>query len=294
MFSDTHFHFKNLVSDCSINGTELIKNLVERDTYFTLDIGTKADDLSYRQSLICDSINSLDNSIKIKSKKMFFFTAGIWPDPDSIKDRHNKINILNDEIENALSSSDTFINKVCAIGECGLDHHWNPAGIDGRSMSDFDKSMLENEKELFALQLILAKKLNLPVIIHSRDAFDDTIEVLKECSYHNGVIHCFSYNKEQAKIFLDLGWHIAMGGAVTYTKKAKVSEMEDLLRYIPDDRLLLETDSPYLTPVPFRGKTNTPLLIEYVYNYIAAARNITPKTLSDIVDNNINNLFHLE
>ena len=90
-----------------------------------------------------------------------------------------------------------------------------------------------------------------------------------------------------------MGFYIALGGAVTYTKKSRMAEMTELLRFVPDDRILIETDAPYLAPVPFRGQTNTPVLVEYVYNFVSAARNVSPADLSRTVDGNIRRLFAL-
>ena len=153
--------------------------------------------------------------------------------------------------------------------------------------------MLDGEKEIFEMQLDLARKMNLPVIVHSRDAFEDTYNCIKNVGYNNGIIHCYSYGLEEAKKFLDLGWYISFSGSVTYTKKSKIEQMKELISYIPDDRLLCETDSPYLAPVPFRGQTNTPLLIENTYNFIAEIRSITAQKLSSLVDCNIRKLFNL-
>ena len=217
---------------------------------------------------------------------MIYYSAGIWPDVDEIKNRDEAMKKLEDSIE-------AFTDKthLVAIGECGLDHHWNPGGVDGRCESDFDQSIYEGERELFQMQIDLARKMNLPVIVHSRDAFSDTLDCIKNMGYHNGIIHCYSYGKEEAKHFLDLGWYIAFGGAVTYTKKANLDEMTELLQYVPDDRLLMETDSPYLAPVPLRGQINTPVFIEHVYNYVAQARGVLPSQLSLLVDRNVRNLF---
>ena len=93
---------------------------------------------------------------------------------------------------------------------------------------------------------------------------------------------------------MDLGWYIAFGGATTYTKKAKMDEMKELLRFVPDDRILMETDSPYLAPVPFRGQTNTPVLIEHCYHFVAQARGVLSSELSLTVDKNIKSLFRFE
>lgn len=288
MFSDTHFHFHHLTEERALNGSEILQKLCERDTFFALDIGTRADDLLPRQNAIKEEISKLPQGLQKQANDFIFYTAGIWPDVDEIKDRDNAIKTLKANIHEFSKTSD---KKLVAIGECGIDHHWNPSGADGRDENDFNADIFKGEKELFCMQLEYAKSLNLPVIVHSRDAFEDSVDCIKETGYNNGIIHCFSYGIEEAKTFLDLGWYLAFGGATTYTKKSKMQAMTELLRYVPEDRLLLETDSPYLAPVPFRGQTNTPVLIEYVYNFIAQARNTSPQELSDLVDTNIKTLF---
>lgn len=286
MFSDTHFHFHYLVDERGLNGKEILCQLVQRKTFFGMDIGTKSDDLIPRFNKIEEISSSLLDEIKNQAEKMIFYSAGIWPDVDSIKNRNEKLKELKEQIKKFPNRE-----KLAAIGECGLDHHWNPDGADGRNEDDFDKNILEGERELFEMQIELSQNLNLPLVVHSRDAFDETLSVLKNQDASNGIIHCFSYDKNAARAFLDRGFYLAFGGAVTYTKKSKLDEMKELLRYVPNDRILLETDSPYLAPVPFRGKTNTPVLIEYVYNFIAEARGISAENLSEIVDENIRKLF---
>ncbi len=290
MFSDTHFHFHHLVEDRGLDGAEILQKLCERSTFFALDIGTRADDLLPRREIIEKEISRLPEELQTQAHDFIFYSAGIWPDVEEIKDRHNALKKLKASIEEFCKTSG---RKLTAIGECGIDHHWNPAGADGRSESDFDAEVFKGEQELFCMQLEYAQSLDLPVIVHSRDAFRDTIDCIKETGYSKGIIHCYSYGLEEAKVFLDSGWYLAFGGATTYTKKSKMEQMTELLRYVPEDRLLLETDSPYLAPVPFRGQTNTPVLIEHVYNFIAAARNTTPQDLSQTVDKNIRNLFNL-
>lgn len=287
MFSDTHFHFHHLV-ERGLDGAKILSDLVARNMFFGLDIGTRSDDLLRRHVQIQETVSRLPEGVKQAADEMIYFSAGIWPDVDEIKNRTEAMKKLEDSIEAFMDKS-----HFVAIGECGLDHHWNPGGADGRCESDFDQSVYEGERELFQMQIDLARKMNLPVIVHSRDAFDDTVDCIKNMGYHNGIIHCYSYGKEEARKFLDLGWHIAFGGAVTYTKKAKMDEMQDLLRFVPNDRILMETDSPYLAPVPFRGQTNTPVLIEHCYHFVAQARGIMSSELSVIVDRNIRDLFKL-
>ncbi len=295
MFSDTHFHFQHICDD-GVNGVEVLSTMASRHCFFGLDIGTKAADLEGRQSCLENAIAQIgDSGLAERARSFIYFTAGIWPDLESIHDRENQMKLLRVSIEAAASSSDqdTLHRKVIAVGECGLDHHWNPAGVDGRCESDFDEKTYRGERELFEAQLELARELDLPVIIHSRDAFEDTLDCIKNTGYDNGIIHCYSYGIEEARAFLDRGWYIAFGGAVTYNKKAKLEAIKELLRFVPEDRFLCETDSPYLAPVPLRGTINTPVNIEHVYNFISEVRAISPEKLSEIVDENIKKLFRL-
>ena len=293
MFSDTHFHFQTM-EKAGVDGVQVLNDLASRNTFFGLDIGTEADDLPGRQACVEHAISQMkDSSLADRVRNMMFFAAGIWPSMEEINNWEERVNLLASKIQEAEDDKeqDTLHRKVIAIGECGLDHHWNPSGVDGRCESDFDQKTHENERHLFEGQLQLAQELNLPVVIHSRDAFEDTVDCLKNVGYHNGIIHCYSYGIDEARAFLDLGWYIAFGGGTTYTKKSKLEDMKALLRFVPDDRLLCETDSPYLAPVPYRGTKNTPVLIEEVYKFVSAARGCSPEELSDLVDENIKKLF---
>lgn len=166
--------------------------------------------------------------------------------------------------------------KVVAIGEIGLDYYW----------PEPDR---EIQKKWFIRQMELAQEVNLPVIIHSRDAAQDTIEILKQFPA-NGVIHCYSYTKESAKEFLKMGYYFGIGGVLTFknAKKLKEAVME-----IPMDRILLETDSPYLAPEPNRGKRNSSLNIPYVVKKLAQLKGITEEEVINITTENTKRLFHL-
>jgi len=295
MYSDTHFHFHNLVEQHGLDaGSYILQSMADNNTFFGLDIGTKADDLDFRQECIMASMYMVeDNEARQKIEDFIYFSAGIWPDTESIKNRQEEIKTLIHNITLFTQDDSPFCDKLVAIGEGGIDHHWNPSGVDGRSEGDFDKAMYEGEKELFAMQLDVAKQMDLPFIVHSRDGFEDTLDVIKNVGYNKGIIHCFSYGLKEAKAFLDLGWYISFSGSVTYTKKAAMASMEELLRYIPNDRLLIETDSPYLAPVPQRGKQNNPLFIKHTYDFVAAVRNIKTEELCSLVDENAKKLFKI-
>lgn len=296
MFSDTHFHFKMMTTERGVNGVEVLTAMAQRSCFFGLDIGTHCDDLAERQACVESSVAGItDSGLAAKARDFMYFSAGIWPDVDAIHDRENQMKLLRDSINAASADADqdTLHRKIVAVGECGIDHHWNPSGEDGRCESDFDELTYRGERELFEAHLELARELNLPVIVHSRDGFEDTMDCLKNVGYDNGIIHCYSYGIDEARAFLDRGWYIAFGGAITYNKKAKLEAVKDLLRFVPADRFLCETDAPYLAPVPLRGTVNTPVNVEHVYNFASEVRGITPEALSNLVDENIKKLFKL-
>lgn len=300
MYSDSHFHFEHTTvrdnKDFSVNGAEILTLMAKRNCFFGLDIGTEPDDLLKREACLDTAIaNMNDTFLADKVRKFIYFSAGIWPSVEDIKNRFNSMKILKETIAKTEENTedDSLNRKIIAIGECGLDHHWNPSGVDGRCEDDFNQEMYLAERELFELQLEYAKELNLPVIIHSRDAFEDTFDCIKNCGWDNGIIHCYSYGAEEARKFLDRGWYISFSGSVTYTKKSKMEAMKELLTLVPEDRILCETDSPYLAPVPLRGTQNTPVNVEHTYKFIAQIRGTEPEKLSETVDRNIRTLFNL-
>ena len=272
-----------MTEERGVDGVEVLTTMAQRNCFFGLDIGTRAGDLQGRKLAVEKCIAEVaDARLADKARSFMYFTAGIWPDVESIKDRENQVKLLRDSITP---------DSIIAVGECGLDHHWNPSGEDGRCEEDFDEQVYRGERELFEAQIEFARELELPVIVHSRDAFEDTLDCINNIGYHNGIIHCYSYGIEEARAFLDLGWYIALGGGITYTKKSKLEQIQELIRFIPSDRLLTETDAPYLAPVPFRGQPNSPVLVEHVFNYIAQTRGITVDELNATVDSNIKSLF---
>ena len=293
MFSDTHFHFQNMTENRGIDGPSVLTEMAKRNCRFALDIGTEADDLLRREACIEKSVSQMDFTAASKARDFVYFSAGIWPSVDEIHDRVKRLELMKIQIEKASAdeNQDTLHRRIIALGEFGLDHHWNPFGADGRSESDFDEKTYSGEQELFEMQLNLAREMKLPSIIHSRDAFEDTLFCIKKVGNNDGIIHCYSYGLEEAKKFLDLGWYISFSGSVTYTKKSKMEDMLALLRYVPEDRILCETDSPYLAPVPHRGEACSPLLVEHTYRFVAEARGISPEELSETVDKNIQKLF---
>ena len=164
--------------------------------------------------------------------------------------------------------------KVVAVGEIGLDYHYD----------DTDKP---SQKRIFEEQLLLAEELKLPVIIHSRDAVEDTIDILNRTRCR-GVVHCFSGSAETAQIYLNMGYHIGFTGLVTFPNVKKVLEA---IKIIPLDRILLETDCPYMAPVPYRGKRCTSDMIAFTAAKIAEIKEMPVQKLIDTATENCKRLF---
>ena len=183
-----------------------------------------------------------------------------------------------DEERFAYLKSQAQKEKVVAIGEIGLDYYW-------------DNESHDVQKKWFIRQLDLARELDLPVIIHSRDAAADTLEIMKEHGKGlRGVIHCFSYSIELAREYIKMGYHIGIGGVVTFKNGKKLKE---IATEIPLDRILLETDCPYLAPVPFRGKRNSSLYIPYIAEEIANLKGITSEEVIAQTEQNGKELFRI-
>lgn len=170
--------------------------------------------------------------------------------------------------------------KIVAVGETGLDYYW-------------DKEDREIQKQWFRRQLELARELSLPVIVHSREAAADTMEILKE-AYDPKVpvvIHCYSYSPEQAREYVKMGYYLGVGGVVTFKNARKLKET---VKEAPLEQLLLETDCPYLAPVPFRGRRNDSGNLVYVAEAVAQIRGITPEEVIRVTEENAQSFYRLE
>lgn len=171
-------------------------------------------------------------------------------------------------------------NKIVAIGEIGLDYH-------------YENINKENQKIVFEKFLDIALKYNLPVVIHSRNAANDTYNILKQEKYKNlkGVIHCFSYSLEMANLFIKLNYLIGIGGVVTFKNAVTLKKV---VENISIDNIVLETDSPYLSPVPFRGKINEPKNIKIIAEEIANIKKMSLKEVDYITTNNATTIFNIK
>ncbi len=208
--------------------------------------------------------------------------------PELIKKYDNVYGMLGIHPEDAKNWDDGILDKIrkysedekiIAIGEIGLDYYW-------------DKKHIDIQKDIFIKQVQLANELHLPISVHDRDAHKDTFDILKEYNKtSNVVLHCFSGSVEFSRECLKEGWYIALGGVVTFNSANK---MKEVAKTVPLDRLLLETDAPYLTPVPFRGKENQPAYVKYVAEEIAKLRGISFEEVASATTDNAKRVFNLK
>jgi len=208
---------------------------------------------------VVNAASNLNSSVKIielcNNHDHIYGAVGVHP--------HDVADMHENDLETILGLASH--KKVVAIGEIGLDYY-------------YDQVPREIQKLWFREQITLAKELELPIIVHSRDAAADTYEILADlgASKIGGVIHCFSYSKEMAKRFVDLGFYIGIGGVVTF-ENAK--DIKEVVAAIPMDRILIETDAPYLTPEPNRGKRNDSTQLTYIIQAIADIKGLTYETV---------------
>ncbi|MWN89409.1 YchF/TatD family DNA exonuclease [Gilliamella sp. Pra-s65] len=169
-------------------------------------------------------------------------------------------------------------NNVIALGETGLDYY-------------YQQDNLEQQQENFKEHIRLGRKLNKPIIVHTRNAKQDTLRILKDEHVHSGVLHCFTEDIETAKQLLDIGFYISFSGIITF-KNAEA--LRDVAKYVPLDRILVETDSPYLAPVPHRGKENQPAYVREVAQYLSALKGVSLEEIAQKTTANFCRLFNLQ
>lgn len=221
-------------------------------------------------NLVVDAGYSINTSILAKDNaekySEVYFTAGCHPDDANNVDKTAVLKL--EELARH--------QKCLAIGETGLDYHY----------LNYDK---QTQKQAFISQLELAVKLNKPIVIHSREACKDTVDILKEYHKHlNGfLMHCFSESKETAEILTSLGGYFSFGGVITF----KNAKKEEILKSIPQSRILLETDCPYMSPVPYRGSLNKPEYIVKVYERLSDILDIDVDNLKGVIKANFKKLF---
>ncbi len=218
--------------------------------------------------VVCCELELAQKAIEMAVKHpMLDIAFGFHPtDIDEIKEEDWQI--LEELLQN---------EHVVALGEIGLDMYWKQDNLD-------------EQKKVFIRQIELANKYNKPIIVHSRDAIQDTLQLLKENPSENkGILHCFSSSVEMAREFVKLGYMISLAGPVTF-KNAHTPK--EVAKDVPLDFLLIETDCPFLTPHPFRGKKNEPSYVVYVGQEICRLREIEEEVLMNAIQTNYNRLFH--
>lgn len=251
MYFDSHAHYNDTQFDT--DREELLEAIPNNSVSYIINAGTDVESSIY--------------SIELASKYPFIYAAvGIHPE------EVNK-NETVEEIKKLAQNQ-----KVVAIGEIGLDYYW-------------DISTKEKQLDYFKQQLLLANELDLPVIVHDREAHQDTFNLLKEIPVNKkGVIHCYSGSVEMAREFIKLGYYLGFGGSTTFKNAKNVIEV---LKEVPQDKFLIETDAPYMTPVPFRGKRNNSMYLKYIVEKIAEIKDLTPKNIEELSENNAKKLFNI-
>lgn len=246
---DSHTHINDEVFDDDLD--DVLNRMIENDVK--------------KAMIVCLNENDFNRALKIKRDGIEFDIAlGIYP---------GDVKKMNDEEKERILEL-LADPRVKAVGEIGLDYYW-------------DKDNKQDQKDMFTRQIKIAQKLNKPIIVHSRDAIQDTYDILKN-NRVDGVMHCYSDSKEMAKELLKLGMYISLSGTVTF-KNSK--EPKEVAKIVPLDRLLIETDAPYLAPVPNRGKRNEPAFVVLTGAYIAELLNIDEEILKKHINENYDSLF---
>ncbi len=261
MFTDSH---------CHLSFPELARNLPAVREAMAL---ARVD----RALCICTTLEEFGQVHALAtSHDNFWATVGVHPDNEDVREPS-----LDDLLERAQ------LPRVVGIGETGLDYY----RLNGRSVAD-----MEWQRERYRVHIRAARKLDLPLVIHTRSASDDTLAILREegasfpmAAQARGVFHCFTETREVARAALDLGFHISFSGILTF-KNAQ--DLRDVAAFVPMDRLLIETDSPYLAPVPYRGKTNNPSYVPFVAKQIAEVRGCAVEEIAEVTSRNFEQLFN--
>lgn len=253
MIFESHAHYDSRKFD--EDREELLNSMQEHGVGIIVNVGA--------------TWKSVTTGLELANQYPFVYAAlGLHPD---------EVGDLNEE-RFAILKAECQKEKVVAVGEIGLDYYW-------------DNESHDIQKKWFIRQLELARELDLPVIIHSRDAAEDTLKIMKEHAQGlRGVIHCFSYSKEMAEEYVKMGFCIGVGGVVTFKNGRKLKEVVEA---IPLERILLETDCPYLAPEPHRGKRNSSLYIPYIAEEIANLKGITYEEVVAQTEQNARALFRV-
>jgi TatD DNase family protein len=259
-FIDSHCHIDGEAFD--EDRDEVVRRAKDTGVIAMLNIGTGN-----------PHTGEIEKAVRVADRyENVFASVGVHP---------HDAKLYNDEAENHLIELIKNSNKVIAWGEIGLDFY-------------YDHSPRDMQREVFIRQIRKARELGLPIIIHSRDADDETVEILtEECSYENfkGIMHCFGGTAKMAESLMKIGFLISFAGNVTF-KKAE--NLREAARVVPLDKLLIETDCPFLTPIPFRGKRNEPAFVVHTAEFLADFFGIKVETLAENTTRNFTDLFNVK
>ena len=266
MFTDSH---------CHLNFPELVEQLPAiRQAMATAQVS--------RALCICTTLEEFDGVHALAlAYDNFWCSVGVHPDNEGIAEPS-----VQDLLDRAA------LPRVVAIGETGLDYYGMEERKGGRSIAD-----LEWQRERFRTHIRAARACAKPLVVHTRSAADDTLAILREegegsgsgsGNYAGGVFHCFTESADVARAALDLGYYISFSGIITF-KSAQA--LRDVVAFVPMDRLLIETDSPYLAPVPYRGKTNNPSYVPWVAQQVASVRGMAVEDVAQVTSRNFDTLF---
>ena len=258
MYIDTHTHF-DMILERKYDEQTLINKMTQAQVGFAVQVATNAGNLAW----------SKEFAVKYADK--VYYTAGIHPSYESTADELAKLDFF---LAETISQNEK--TPLFGIGECGLDYHYDNISKDIQINS-------------FEFQISLAKKYDLPLIVHSREAWQDTCELIKKIQHHKGIMHCFSGGAAQVKEAIDMGYYISFAGNLTYKKAETIQEAA---KYAPLENIFLETDSPFLSPVPFRGKLNSSDLVTNTYEFIAQLKGVDVDIVKESVLNNFNKIRH--
>ena len=257
-YFDTHAHYDDAQFDN--DRKEILEKIYKAGVTSCVDVG-------------CD-IQTSKKAIELAKENDFMYAIiGIHP---------NEIALSKEEIDNKISEIKELVlnnKKIVAIGEIGLDYHYE------------DMPPKDLQQYAFIKQIELANELNLPISIHTRDAIDDTIAIIRQNKVQKGgILHCCPFNRELVKHGLENGMYIAFGGTSTF-KNAK--NAKEIVNMVPDDKILIETDCPYLAPDPLRGTRNDSSNLKYVVEKLADFRNSTPEEIAKLTYNNAEKIFNV-
>lgn len=262
LYFDTHVHYYDSKFDEDRN--EVFEKIQNAGVTKCIEVG-------------CDVQTTLEAIKNSKENEFIYAICGIHPSEIA----KTKVQIEKDieAIKNIVKENLEQKNKVVAIGEIGFDYHYE----------DYDKDL---QKFAFIKQIELANELNLPISIHTRDAVDDTIAVFKSVDIKcGGVIHCCPFNRELVKHGLEKGLHIAFGGTSTYKNSKGAKEIVNM---VPNDKMLIETDAPYLAPEPLRGTRNDSSNLKYVVEKLAEFKGLEPEEVAKVTYKNACTLFNIK